>query len=126
MDTESNDMPQFLTQAAALEQMEYVQKSGPGMGISIFIVAKSLFVIYSNINAIIEWNKSNLPMRRPVQALLSFSTVMVLCTVFYKFRYTQKDIGPLFLLQGLACYIAFCIMHVLIGYVKNAASKDQR
>ena len=95
---EGTEMPFLMSEADALEAMEDVQKSGPGKSISIFIVTKSLFVIYSNMRAIFEWNKSNLPMKRPVQALLMFSNFMICCTMFYKFHCIEKPIGPLFLL----------------------------
>lgn len=40
------------------------------------------------------------------------------------YKFTSKHIAPLFVLQGLTMYSAFCILHVLVIYTENEKSAE--
>ena len=54
----------------------------------------------------------------PAQFCLLLSALIVLAVAVYKF--TSKKIAPLVALQAMSHYLAFCIIHVLLGYVQCA------
>jgi hypothetical protein len=113
-----------LTEEQVYEAMVKVDKTGPGIAKSAFIVIKCSFVIFQTLKAAKAWNKSNMPMTRPVQLTLILSCFILAFGAAYKF--THKKIAPLFLLQSLGNYCSFCVLHVLVGYVQNKKSKEKR
>ena len=91
----------------------------------VFIIVKSAFTIYICLHAAYKWRKTKLPMGKPAQFLLIFNALIVLGVGAYKF--TTKQIAPLFLLQAASHYSCFCVLHVLLGYVdvKNKEKRDK-
>ena len=106
-----------LTEQQSYEAMHALDMTGPGMAKSAFIVLKCSFVIFQTLKAAKAWNKTNMPMTRPVQLTLILSCFILALGAAYKF--THKKIAPLFLLQSLGNYSAFCVLHVLVGFVQN-------
>ena len=90
----------------------------------IFIILKTLFTIYVCLHAAYKWRKTSLPMRKPAQLLLVFNCILVSGVAVYKF--TTKQIAPLFLLQAASHYSCFCVLYVLVGYVdiKKTEKRD--
>lgn len=91
---------------------------------SAFIVIKASFVIYKTLKAAKVWYKSDMPMGKPSAFVLILSAFTIMMGAVYKF--SKKRIFPLFLLQSLGNYCAFCVLHVLIGYVQNKQSQERR
>ena len=96
--------------------MEKVEASPLAIGKKVFVLLKTAFILYQTIKAAIAWRRSKKPMGVPAQFCLLFSGFIVAAVCAYKF--TSKKIMPLVTLQALSHYLAFCILHVLLGYVE--------
>lgn len=96
--------------------MEKVEQSTFAKVKKVLVLAKTAFIIFQTVKAAIAWRRSKKPMGVPAQFLLLFSAVIVALGCAYKF--TSKEIKPLVTLQSCSHYLAFCIMHVLLGYVE--------
>ena len=96
-------------------EMEKVDKSWPATLKQIFVVVKSAAMICIALHAAYKWRKSKHPMGKAAQLLLIFNALIVLGVCVYKF--TSKEIAPLFLLQATSHYSVFCVFHALLAYV---------
>lgn len=113
-----------LTEEQSYAAMKAIDRSGPGRMKSAFIVIKAFFVIYKTLKAAKVWYKSEMPMGKPSALVLALSAFTIVMGAIFKF--SHKRILPLFLLQSLGNYCAFCVFHVLIGYVQNKQSAERR
>ena len=106
-------------------EMEKVEASPAAMAKKIFILTKSAFVIYQTMKAAIAWKRSKKPMATPAMLVLTLSALIVGGVCAYKF--TSKNVRPLASLQCVSHYLAFCILHVLIGYAdaKNFQARSK-
>ena len=96
-------------------QQEKVDKTWFATAKQAFIILKTLFTIFVCVQAVRKWKKIDLPMSKPAQRVLLFNCLIVTGVAVYKF--TTKQIAPLFLLQAASHYSCFCVLHVLLGYV---------
>jgi len=108
----------------SLATMDEVDKSGPGMFKTCLIIFKAGYTIKETLKAAKCWLKSETPMGKPAALVLVLCSVAVMLGAAYKF--TSKKIMPLYLLQFIGNYCAFCVLHVLLGYAPCAASKDHQ
>ena len=97
-------------------EMEKVEASPLAIAKKVFIVVKTAFILWQTIKAAAAWRRSKKPMGTPAFICLMFSAFIVANVAIYKF--TSKEIKPLVMLQTLSNYLAFCILHVLIGYAE--------
>ena len=113
-----DDQVQMLAQTdeAWEAEMEKVEASPLAIAKKVFIVAKTAFILWQTIKAAAAWRRSKKPMGTPAFLCLMFSAFIVINVAIYKF--TSKEIRPLVMLQTLSNYLAFCILHVLIGYAE--------
>lgn len=110
--------------AQSLETMDAIDSSGPGMFKTCMIIAKAGYTVKETLKAAKCWLKSDLPMGKPAALVLVLCSVSVMLGAAYKF--TSKKIMPLYLLQFIGNYCAFCVLHVLIGYVPCEAGKERQ
>ena len=112
--------------AETVAAMEEIDRSIVGTLKTCFVVGKTLFTILGTLQAVVAWNKSKKAMKGPAQLLLLFNVCITAGILAYKL--SSKHIAPLFLLQGLSFYSAFCVLHVLVGYVEceKAAGLKQK
>lgn len=103
------------TEEAWTEEMEKTDSSPLGTIKKGLMLLKTAFILYQTVKAAIAWRRSRKPMGVPAQMCLLFSALIVAGGTYYKF--TSKQIGPLVTLQALSHYLAFIILHVLVGYV---------
>lgn len=75
------------------------------------------------MKAALAWKNSKKPMAGPAFLVLLFSAIIVIGVCIYKF--TSKEIKPLVTLQALSHYLAFCILHVLVGYAEAKDFKER-
>ena len=113
-----------LTEEQSFAAMKAIDRSGPGRMKSAFIVIKAAFVIMKTLKAARVWYKSDMPMGKPSALVLVISALTIMLGAVFKF--SHKRIMPLFLLQSLGNYCAFCVLHVLVGYVQNKQSEARR
>ena len=111
------------TDEAWEQEMEKVEQSPAAIAKKIFILAKTSFVIWQTMKAAVAWNRSKKPMARPAFLVLLLSAIIVGSVAAYKF--TSKNIRPLVTLQCTSHYLAFCVLHVLLGYA-DAKKFDAR
>jgi len=88
------------------------------------VILKTSFLVYQTLKAANSWRKSKSLMAKPALLLLLLNAALVVAVCVYKF--SSKNIAPLFLLQGLSHYSAFCVLHVLVGYSECKAFDDMR
>lgn len=104
--------------------MEKVDKSWPATLKQIFVIIKSAVIICITLHAAYKWRKSKHPMGKAAQFCLFFNALIVLGVCIYKF--TSKQIAPLFLLQAASHYSAFLVFHVLIAYAPVNSSNSAK
>lgn len=80
----------------------------------ILVIAKALFAMYGLLKAAKIWGSTKAALAKPACALLALNAFLVGMVTVYKF--TSKDVAPLFLLQGLSHYSVFLIFVVLVKY----------
>ena len=111
------------TEEAWTQADEAVEKSPMGMAKKIFILAKTGFVVFQTLKGAWAWRNSKKKMTVPAILCLLFSALIVSLVCAYKF--TSKNIRPLVTLQCTSHYLAFCVLHVLLGYA-DAKKFDAR
>lgn len=122
--TDQVDSAPALDDATLQAAMDEVDKSTFAIVKQIFVILKTSFLVFQTLKAANAWRKSKTAMAKPALFLLLANAALVIGVLFYKF--SSKKIAPLFVLQGLSHYSAFCVLHVLVGYSECKAFEEMR
>ena len=111
---------------AAMADDEAQSKSLFGKVKEAFLLINTARLIYVTMKAGFNWKslKGQNPMSKSAFKLLTFNALIILLVCIYKF--TVKDIAPLYVLQSMAGYSAFCCLPVLIKSVSESYNNGEK